>query len=138
MAQYGASIRVRSERRLPGATVRATVYYVGRSVARTGDLGLGRLSEPALLVLAALAPGAKHGYAIIREVAERAGQRLGPGTLYGAISRLEAQGFIEPLDLEERGRRPYRITPSGRRAFDGRLAELTRYQSALLQLAAAR
>ena len=65
-------------------------------------------------------------------------QQLGPGTLYGAISRLEAQGFIEPLELEERGRRPYRITASGRRAFDERLAELTRYQSALLELAAVR
>lgn len=136
MARCGASLRVCSPGRLPGGTVRATVYYVGRNVARPGDLGLGRLSEPALLVLAALAPGSKHGYAIIRDVAEHAGQRLGPGTLYGAISRLEAQGFIEPLDLEERGRRPYRITASGRRAFDERLAELTRYQSALLQLAA--
>jgi DNA-binding PadR family transcriptional regulator len=94
------------------------------------------VSEPALLVLAALAPGSKHGYAIIRDVEAQSGQRLGPGTLYGAISRLEAQGFIEPLDVEERGRRPYRITPAGRHAFDERLAELTRYQSALLQLAA--
>jgi DNA-binding PadR family transcriptional regulator len=94
------------------------------------------VSEPALLVLAALAPGSKHGYAIIRDVEAQSGQRLGPGTLYGAISRLEAQGFIEPLDMEERGRRPYRITPAGRRAFEERLAELTRYQSALLQLAA--
>ena len=53
-------------------------------MAKRGDLGLGRLSEPALLVLAALAPGSKHGYAIIRDVAEQAGRRLGPGTLYGA------------------------------------------------------
>jgi DNA-binding PadR family transcriptional regulator len=109
---------------------------VERNVGRRGDLGLGRLSEPALLVLAALAPGSKHGYAIIRDVEIHAGQRLGPGTLYGAIARLEAQGFIEPLDLEERGRRPYRITEAGRVAFEERLAELTRYQSALLHLAA--
>ena len=86
-------------------------------------------------MLAALAPGSKHGYAIIREIAVHAGQQLGPGTLYGVIARLEALGFIEPLELEERGRRPYRITASGKRAFDERLAELTRYQSALLQLA---
>ncbi len=108
---------------------------MARNVARPGDLGLGRLSEPALLVLAALAPGSKHGYAIIRDVALHAGQRLGPGTLYGVIARLESQGFIEPLDLEERGRRPYRITTAGRRAFEARLGELTRYQSALLELA---
>jgi DNA-binding PadR family transcriptional regulator len=109
---------------------------VERNVGRRGDLGLGRLSEPALLVLAALAPGSKHGYAIIRDVEIHAGQRLGPGTLYGVIGRLEGQGFIEPLELEERGRRPYRITVTGRRALEARLAELTRYQSALLQLAA--
>lgn len=94
------------------------------------------MREPALLVLAALAPGPKHGYAIIGEIAAHAGQRLGPGTLYGVIARLEAQGFIEPLELEERGRRPYRITAAGRRAFAERLAELTRYQSVLLELAA--
>ena len=94
------------------------------------------VSEPALLVLAALASGSKHGYAIIRDVEAQSGQRLGPGTLYGAISRLEGQGFIEALDVEERGRRPYRITPAGRRAFEERLAELTRYRSALLHLAA--
>lgn len=116
------------------ATVRDTIYYVERNSAR-GGLGLGRLSEPALLVLAALAPGSKHGYAIIREIAEHAGQQLGPGTLYGVIARLETLGFIEPLELEERGRRPYRITAAGKRAFDERLAELTRYQSALQELA---
>jgi DNA-binding PadR family transcriptional regulator len=93
------------------------------------------MGEPALFVLAALASGAKHGYAIIRDVETHAGTRLGPGTLYGVIARLEGQGFIAPLELEERGRRPYRITATGRRAFEKRLAELTRYQSALLQLA---
>ena len=92
-------------RRLPERTVRATVYYVGRSV------GLGRLSEPALLVLAALAPGSKHGYAILRDVEVHAGQHLGPGTLYGVIARLEAQGFIEPLGL--------RSAAAGRIAFGG-------------------
>jgi DNA-binding PadR family transcriptional regulator len=114
---------------LPDPTVGGTVYYVGRSV------GLGGLSEPALLVLAALAPGSKHGYAILRDVEVHAGQHLGPGTLYGVIARLEAQGFIEPLALEERGRRPYRITGAGRRALAEGLDELTRYQSALMELA---
>ncbi len=51
------------------------------------------------------------------------------------IARLEAQGFIEALELEERGRRPYRITAAGRRVFQKRLGELTRYQNALLELA---
>lgn len=100
-------------------------------------VGLGRLSEPAVLVLAALASGSKHGYAIIRDVAVHAGRQLGPGTLYGVIARLEGQGFIEPLELEERGRRPYRITPEGRSALSERLLELTRYQSALVELSGA-
>jgi DNA-binding PadR family transcriptional regulator len=51
------------------------------------------------------------------------------------IARLEAQGFIEALELEERGRRPYRSTAAGRRVFQKRLGELTRYQNALLELA---
>jgi DNA-binding PadR family transcriptional regulator len=93
------------------------------------------MAGPDLYVLAALAPGSKHGYAIIRDVETHAGQRLGPGTLYGVIARLELQGFIEPLEVEERGRRPYRITASGRHALAQRLDELTRYQSALTQLA---
>jgi DNA-binding PadR family transcriptional regulator len=105
-------------------------------MGRRSGLALGRLSEPALLVLASLAPGSKHGYAIIRDVELHAGLRLGPGTLYGAIARLEAHGFIEPLELEARGRRPYRITAAGREAFEARMADLTRYQSALHHLAA--
>lgn len=41
-----------------------------------------------------------------------AGVHLGPGTLYGAIARLETQGLIEPLPADER-RRPYRLTATG-------------------------
>jgi DNA-binding PadR family transcriptional regulator len=40
------------------------------------------------------------------------GVRLGPGTLYGAISRLEQEGLIEALPAEER-RRPYRLSAQG-------------------------
>jgi DNA-binding PadR family transcriptional regulator len=87
------------------------------------------------LVLAALAAGAKHGYAIIGDVATHAGQRLGPGTLYGIIARLETCGFIEALEVEERGRRPYRITAAGRSALNARVAELATYQTALRRLA---
>lgn len=87
-------------------------------------------------MLAALASGPKHGYAIIGDIELHAGQRLGPGTLYGAIARLEEQAFIKALDVGERGRRPYRITPAGERAYRERLVALTRYQSALRRLAA--
>lgn len=84
---------------------------------------LGRFSEPALLVLISLAEGPKHGYAMIEDIAEIAGQRLGPGTLYGAISRLESRGLIEPLEAEDR-RRPYRLTAAGSRLLKARLATL--------------
>ena len=54
---------------------------------------LGRFSEPSLLVLASLAGGPKHGYAIMRDVAEFHGTRMEPGTLYGALMRLERRGW---------------------------------------------
>lgn len=96
----------------------------------------GKLSESALLVLAALAGGAKHGYAIIQEIEREAAQRMGPGTLYGIISRLEGASLIESLEMEERGRVPYRITGAGRRVLTEQLANLRRYQTALKALAA--
>ncbi len=85
--------------------------------------GLGRFSEPALLVLISLADGPKHGYAMTQDIEAVAGQKLGPGTLYGAIARLEARRWIEPLPPQER-RRPYRITAAGQRVLRHRLAGL--------------
>lgn len=71
-----------------------------------------RWSDPPLLVLASLAEGPKHGYAMVADIRAMADVHLGPGTLYGALARLEEQGLIEPLPAEGR-RRPYRITGSG-------------------------
>ena len=53
---------------------------------------------------------------------------LGPGALYGAITRLEERGLIEPLDSEDR-RRPYQITSPGSAALAGALADLRRVTS---------
>jgi DNA-binding PadR family transcriptional regulator len=66
-----------------------------------------------LLILTSLAGGARHGYAMIEDIAAFSGVRLGPGTLYGAISRLERAGLIEALQTDDR-RQPYQITPRGR------------------------
>lgn len=52
-----------------------------------------------------------------------AGVCLGPGTLYGAITRLEERGLIEALPSPDR-RRPYRITPAGSAALAAAVAEL--------------
>jgi DNA-binding PadR family transcriptional regulator len=79
---------------------------------RDGSVAGARTNDPPVLILASLAEGEKHGYALLRDIEQFAGVRLGPGTLYGAISRLEQRGFIEPLGESGR-RRPYRLTPVG-------------------------
>ncbi len=84
---------------------------------------LGRFSEPALLILISLADGPKHGYAMTQDIERVSGQRLGPGTLYGAIARLEARKWIEPLPAEDR-RRPYRLTGAGQKVLRARLDSL--------------
>jgi DNA-binding PadR family transcriptional regulator len=66
-----------------------------------------------VLIMTSLASGAKHGYALARDIEQFAGVTLGPGTLYGAISALEGRGLIEPAGGDER-RRPYRLTAAGR------------------------
>jgi DNA-binding PadR family transcriptional regulator len=83
----------------------------------------GRFSEPALLILISLAEGPRHGYSMSEDIAAIADVRLGPGTLYGAIARLEARGLIEPLKSEDR-RNPYRLTPLGERALRARLESM--------------
>jgi DNA-binding PadR family transcriptional regulator len=79
--------------------------------------------DPALLVLASLADGDKHGYAMMDDIEQFAGARLGPGTLYGAIVRLEERGWIRALESTDR-RRPYRLTAEGRKALREQLADL--------------
>jgi DNA-binding PadR family transcriptional regulator len=87
-----------------------------------------RSTDPGLLVLSSLAAGPKHGYAVTQDVQEVAGVRLGPGTLYGALSRLEERGLIEALPSEDR-RRPYRLTAAGAAALDEQLRMLDRVVS---------
>ena len=70
------------------------------------------MSDPTILILASLAEGDKHGYAIMEDIRAFAGIRLGPGTLYGAITRLEERGWIRAVKSEAR-RQPYRITAEG-------------------------
>ncbi len=73
---------------------------------------LGRFGDPAVLILTSLANGEKHGYALIKDIEAFAGVTLGPGTLYGALARLEERGLIEALEADDR-RRPYRLTSRG-------------------------
>ncbi len=81
---------------------------------------LGRSSGPASLILSSLADGAKHGYALTKDIESFAGVRLAPGTLYEALSRLESHGLIEALESQDR-RRPYRLTVAGAAALSSYL-----------------
>ena len=92
-------------------------------VAKRKGVGGARENDPPTLILTSLASGPKHGYGLLLDIEEFAGVRLGPGTLYGAISRLEAQGLIEPVTAEGR-KRPYRLTAEGATALETTLAEL--------------
>jgi PadR family transcriptional regulator, regulatory protein PadR len=80
------------------------------------------MTEPAFLILTALADAPRHGYGIVGEVAELSGGRvrLKVGTLYGVLDRLVGDGLIE-LDREEvqqgRLRRYYRLTRAGGRSL---------------------
>ena len=92
------------------------------------------LSEATFLILMSLGGGPKHGYAIMKEVEELSQHRvlLGTGTLYGAIKRLLADGWINRLDLPEdsndgRDRKSYALTSHGRKVLKAetqRLREL--------------
>jgi DNA-binding PadR family transcriptional regulator len=83
------------------------------------------MSDPSILVLSSLAGGDKHGYAMMEDIERFAGVRLGPGTLYGAITRLEERGWIAPVASEDR-RQPYTITGAGRAHLHKQLGNLGR------------
>jgi DNA-binding PadR family transcriptional regulator len=83
------------------------------------------MTDPTLLILASLAEGNKHGYAMMTDIQAFANVALGPGTLYGAITRLEERGLIRPVAGDDR-RQPYSLTAAGRRHL---AEEMSRVQS---------
>ena len=98
-----------------------------------------QLPAASLHVLLALLEGEKHGYAIMQDV-ERISDgavKMGPGTLYGTINRLVADGLIEEVgapdsaDPAAERRRYYRLTQDGVRTAD---AELDRLQTLLARV----
>jgi len=98
---------------------------------------LDPLPSAAFQILLSLADEDRHGYGIMRQVADQTDgrMRLGPGTLYSSIQSLLEEKFIDEVDLgqdmklgQER-RRYYRLTSAGRRlarAEADRLADLLR------------
>ncbi|MFN8519373.1 MAG: PadR family transcriptional regulator [Chloroflexota bacterium] len=95
------------------------------TVMQPDTLDLGRFADPALFILVVLSAGPRHGYAIMAEVEGLSGRSLGPGTLYGALARLESRGLIEPVPSTDR-RRPYRLTGEGQGTLRSQLARLDR------------
>ena len=107
---------------------------------------MGKQSEPAspverllpltpavFQILLALSDGERHGYGIMREIAERAHgrMRMGPGTLYGSIKRMLDDGLIEESgerpdpSLDDQRRRYYRVTPFGEQVARAEAERLT-------------
>lgn len=92
------------------------------------------LTPAVLHILLSLADGERHGYGIIKEVEGRTGGevRMGPGTLYGSIKRMLADGLVEESDerpdpeMDDQRRRYYRITDFGRRVAGAEAQRLTR------------
>jgi DNA-binding PadR family transcriptional regulator len=66
-----------------------------------------------MLILSSLAGGAKHGYALVKDVESFADTHIAPGTLYETLARLQTENLIEPIECDDR-RRPYRLTAHGK------------------------
>jgi DNA-binding PadR family transcriptional regulator len=84
---------------------------------------LGRFTDVSLLILLSLASGPKHGYVIIEDIAQFSGTRFEPGTLYGALMRLERKGWIAALPADDR-RHPYQLTGAGMEVLRQQIATL--------------
>jgi DNA-binding PadR family transcriptional regulator len=87
------------------------------------------LTEATFLIMLSLVQGKKHGYAIMKDVAELSDERitLGTGTLYGALARLLDQEWIERIEEEEstvRARKAYILSDLGRRILNAETERL--------------
>ncbi len=82
-----------------------------------------RFSEPTLFILISLAEGNKHGYAIMEDIERSYDIKIGPGTLYGAISRMEKSELIKSIPSQDR-KKPYQITSAGRQYLQEKLKEI--------------
>ncbi|MGW2649713.1 helix-turn-helix transcriptional regulator [Streptomyces sp. NPDC001393] len=93
-------------------------------------------NDAQMLVLTVLADGPPHGYAINTAIEELADRRLGPGSLYGALSRLEGRGLIRPAGEESEAQerhRTMRITDAGRDQLRAKLEQMARISAAGLR-----
>ena len=92
-------------------------------------LGQPPLTPAVFHVLLALAEGPLHGYAIMQAVEASAGaeMRMGPGTIYGSLQRMEEAGLVkESSTRSDDRRRVFALLPAGRRALEAEASRLTR------------
>ena len=93
------------------------------------------LQEPTFYILLSLRAGEKHGYAILKDVAQLSAKQvqLSTGTLYGALNRLLDKGLIERIEPEERtrGKKAYRLTRAGLEVFDADVERMNRLMLAV-------
>jgi DNA-binding PadR family transcriptional regulator len=94
------------------------------------------INDAQMLVLTVLADGPLHGYAINTAIEELTGRKLGPGSLYGALSRLESRELIRPVDEAAESRERHRtvqITDAGRDQLRAELQQMARISAAGLR-----
>lgn len=92
----------------------------------------GGVADPGVLVLGSLAGGPKHGWAVTEDVRETTGVALGPGTLYGALARLEERGLVRALPTDER-RKPYELTAAGATVLRERAEAMRSFSSTAIR-----
>lgn len=97
-----------------------------------GELLKGHLET---LLLSVLEHGPLHGYAIIEQLRERSAGvfRLPEGTIYPALHRLEAAGYLASSwsHHDGRRRRDYTLSEAGREALAARRAEWSAFSAAV-------
>jgi len=106
--------------------LRYLIYQMANTTADGEPMGTSTeqrtpLSSSAFHVLLALAGGPLHGYGVMQSVTD-AGVKIGPGTIYGALHRMQEAGWVTPAGTEKaRGplklRQRYDLTSAGRRVL---------------------
>lgn len=89
---------------------------------------MGKYKDPSMLILLSLSESDKHGYLIMEDIRNNFHIEFSPGTLYGAISRLEKNKLIKPIETDDR-RVPYQITPTGIELLQSHIANMQKFVS---------
>jgi DNA-binding PadR family transcriptional regulator len=110
-------------------TITVTVIEYYRHGNTVGYAMPSPLTPAVFHILLALADGPLHGYAIMQAVELSAGSavRMGPGTIYGSLQRMEAAGLVKEVSgAADDRRRMFALLPAGRRALMSEAERLSR------------